>query len=158
MLKKNSNNLLYRIRFTCFKCWSDQPYQPVMVLQKYIDGEKLAKFSFHLWVWSFFSPIFQLSFSWSMLTIADNDEEDRFQALCRAVMEYRGTMKEYCKVVCTFSLVIYVFSHILFMPWTCSFVCVNCLLRFKSHKVRIQFLVRLLMHSLRGIMFEQKNF
>ncbi|XP_052300851.1 uncharacterized protein LOC127903802 [Citrus sinensis] len=26
-----------------------------------------------------------------------NDEEDRFQALCRAVMEYRGTMKEYCK-------------------------------------------------------------
>ncbi|KAH9666840.1 hypothetical protein KPL70_020817 [Citrus sinensis] len=28
-----------------------------------------------------------------------NDEEDRFQALCRAVMEYRGTMKEYCKVV-----------------------------------------------------------
>ncbi|KAH9666820.1 hypothetical protein KPL70_020803 [Citrus sinensis] len=28
-----------------------------------------------------------------------NDEEDRFQALCRAVMEYRGTMKEYCKAV-----------------------------------------------------------
>ncbi|XP_052300848.1 uncharacterized protein LOC102610201 isoform X3 [Citrus sinensis] len=27
----------------------------------------------------------------------DNDEEDSFQALLRAVMEYRGTMKEYCK-------------------------------------------------------------
>lgn len=31
------------------------------------------------------------------LKIADNDEEDSFQALRRAVMEYRGTMKEYCK-------------------------------------------------------------
>ncbi|KAH9715162.1 hypothetical protein KPL71_020937 [Citrus sinensis] len=29
----------------------------------------------------------------------DNDEEDSFQALLRAVMEYRGTMKEYCKAV-----------------------------------------------------------
>ncbi|KAH9715199.1 putative nuclear RNA export factor SDE5 [Citrus sinensis] len=31
-----------------------------------------------------------------------NDEEDRFQALCRAVMEYRGTMKEYCKAIDAF--------------------------------------------------------
>ena len=51
-----------------------------------------------------------------MLTIADNDEEDSFQALLRAVMEYRGTMKEYCKAVGTFSPVIYVFLHILYMP------------------------------------------
>ncbi|GAY55217.1 hypothetical protein CUMW_162720 [Citrus unshiu] len=29
----------------------------------------------------------------------DNDEEDSLQALRRAVMEYRGTMKEHCKAV-----------------------------------------------------------
>lgn len=47
-----------------------------------------------------------------MLTVADNDKEDSFQALRRAVMEYRGTMKEYCKAVGSFSPGIYVFAHI----------------------------------------------
>ncbi|KAK9229452.1 hypothetical protein WN944_022414 [Citrus x changshan-huyou] len=30
MLKKNSSKLLYRIRFTCFKSWSGQPYEPAI--------------------------------------------------------------------------------------------------------------------------------
>ena len=59
-----------------------------------------------------------------MLTIADNDEEDSLQALRRAMMEYRGTMKEHCKAVGSFSPVIYVFSHIFYMLQACKFVCV----------------------------------
>ena len=93
-----------------------------------------------------------------MLTTADNDKEDSLQTLLRAMMEYRVTMKEHCKAVVSFSPVIYVFSHIFYMLQACNFVCVNCFLSFKNHNVRIQFFVRLLMHLLRGIMFEQEKF